>query len=145
MMLLSLVLAHFRDLPDAVRLALDYVLRRKALAAEAASVQRRAILSGRYPQLRVSLQRLDLLRGQVASRILRGLGAHETPQQYQQLRWPGGATNAKRWRAKWPARFPRCASNTSSPAPTRARLPCTCRRAARWSNSSVFIPAIFRR
>ncbi|NMQ07986.1 CHAT domain-containing protein, partial [Candidatus Accumulibacter phosphatis] len=89
MMLLSLVLAHFRDLPDAVRLALDYVLRRKALAAEAASVQRRAILSGRYPQLRVSLQRLDLLRGQVASKILRGLGAHETPQQYQQAlaRW----------------------------------------------------------
>ena len=84
MMLLSLVLAHFRDTPDAVRLALDYVLRRKALAAETASVQRRLILSGRYPQLRESLQRLDLLRGQVASKILSGPGAHETPQQYQQ-------------------------------------------------------------
>ena len=48
---LSLVLQHLGDSPAAVRAALDLVLRRKAIAAEAVATQRDAVLGGKYPAL----------------------------------------------------------------------------------------------
>jgi len=77
--LLSLVFSHFREMPGGVRLALDYVLRRKALTAEAAGVQQRAILEGRYPHLRHRLEKLNLLRGQIALKIKTGPASKEAP------------------------------------------------------------------
>jgi hypothetical protein len=46
---LSTVLKHFGDSPAAIRAALDLVLRRKAIAAEATAAQRDAVLEGKYP------------------------------------------------------------------------------------------------
>src|SRR5262249_53846021 len=49
--LLSLVLQCFSDSPAAVHAALDLVLRRKAIAAEAVATQRGGVLEGKYPAL----------------------------------------------------------------------------------------------
>ncbi len=48
---LSLVLGHLYESTGTVRAALDLVLRRKAIGAEALAAQRDAVLSGRYPAL----------------------------------------------------------------------------------------------
>jgi tetratricopeptide (TPR) repeat protein len=71
---LSLVLEHLGDSPDAVRSALDLVLRRKAIAAEATAAQRDAVLGDRYPALRPKLQELGALRMEVARATLAGPG-----------------------------------------------------------------------
>jgi len=80
--ILSLVLTHFADSREAIRSALDHVLQRKALTAEAAGAQQRAILEGRYPELRDRLELLHLLRGQIARKVMTGpapgeLGDHD--------------------------------------------------------------------
>jgi tetratricopeptide (TPR) repeat protein len=71
---LSLVLEHLGESPAAVRFALDLVLRRKAIAAEATAAQRDAVLEGKYPALRPRLQELGALRMQVARTMLAGPG-----------------------------------------------------------------------
>ena len=65
-----------------VGFAMDLVLKRKALAAEALAAQRDAVLSGRYPELAAGLNELNAIRAQIAERILAGPGqeglrAHE--------------------------------------------------------------------
>lgn len=69
---LSLVFTQFRDAPGAVSQALDILLRRKTLAAEVAAVQHQASLSDRYPHLKDRFERLALLRGQIARKVLSG-------------------------------------------------------------------------
>ncbi|WP_299068756.1 CHAT domain-containing protein, partial [Accumulibacter sp.] len=83
-LMLSLLLSDFAAVPDAVRAGLDYILRRKALSAEAAAVQQRALLEGRYPQQRDRLQQLRLLCGQIARKIMTGPGPKESPAAHRQ-------------------------------------------------------------
>jgi tetratricopeptide (TPR) repeat protein len=71
---LSLVLQYLGDSPAAVRSALDLVLRRKAIAAEAVAAQRDAVLGGKYPALKSQLRELASLRMQVARAALAGPG-----------------------------------------------------------------------
>lgn len=70
--LLSLVLAHFADDPRAVRRALDAVLQRKGLAAEALAAQRDALIAHGDPDLHARLQALRALRAELAARTLAG-------------------------------------------------------------------------
>jgi CHAT domain-containing protein/tetratricopeptide (TPR) repeat protein len=71
---LSFVIAHLGESPAAVGTALDLVLRRKAIVAEAAAAQRDAVLGGKYPVLQPKLQELGALRMQVARAKLAGPG-----------------------------------------------------------------------
>jgi CHAT domain-containing protein/tetratricopeptide (TPR) repeat protein len=80
---LSLVHRHLADSPEAIRVALELVLRRKALTAEALAAQRDAILGGRYPQLRDTLTQLIQLRQRIAQKTLAGPAPGETPDAHQ--------------------------------------------------------------
>lgn len=71
---LSLVFEHLADAPAAVLAALELVMRRKALGAEALSVQRDAVLGGHYPALEPKLRELSTLRGQIGRKTLDGPG-----------------------------------------------------------------------
>src|SRR5262249_1755114 len=85
---LSLVLQHIGESPGAVRSALDLVLRRKAIGAEALAAQRDAVLTGNYPALGPRLREWAALRMQIARRTLAGPG-QEGPEAHGQLltRW----------------------------------------------------------
>jgi tetratricopeptide (TPR) repeat protein len=72
---LSLVHSHLRDDRRAVADALDLVLTRKALTAEATAARRDAVLGGRYPHLAPQLAELSDLRRRIAARLLAGPGA----------------------------------------------------------------------
>jgi CHAT domain-containing protein len=73
---LSLVLQHLGDSRHAVNAAFELVLRRKAIAAEAAAAQRDAVLAGKYRDLEPKLHELAALRMQLARKTLAGPG-HE--------------------------------------------------------------------
>jgi tetratricopeptide (TPR) repeat protein len=79
---LSLVLGYLTTDKTAVCRALDLVLKRKGIAAEALSAQRDAILGGKYPSLQSQLRALNDLREQIAQKTLAGPGT-EGPQSYQ--------------------------------------------------------------
>src|SRR5207248_169180 len=81
---LSLVSWHPRG-PEAVRAALDLVLRRKAITAEALAVQRDALLSGKYPALQAPLREWSGLRLQIAQQALAGPGPRGLQAHRQQL------------------------------------------------------------
>jgi CHAT domain-containing protein/tetratricopeptide (TPR) repeat protein len=82
--LLSLVWQHLREVPDAVGVALDLVLGRKAVGAEALATQRDAVLGGKYPALKAQLRELTILRSQIAQKMLAGPGP-EGPSAHRQL------------------------------------------------------------
>jgi tetratricopeptide (TPR) repeat protein len=71
---LSLVLQYLSESPVAVRAALDLVLRRKAITAEAMAAQRDAVLGGKYPVLEPLLRELAVFRMQIARKTLAGPG-----------------------------------------------------------------------
>jgi tetratricopeptide (TPR) repeat protein len=79
---LTLVCRHLTGSDDAVRSALDLVLRRKAVAGEALAVQRDLVLGDRYPYLRPQLVELNQLRHQLVRKTLAGPGS-EGPQAHQ--------------------------------------------------------------
>lgn len=81
----ALVSQYFADSPAVVRAALDYVLRRKAMGAEALQTQRDAVLGGKYPALQPALQELALYRGQIAQKLLAGPGAEGRDAHARQL------------------------------------------------------------
>ena len=82
---LSLIWRHLGEEPDAVRAALDLVLRRKAIGAEALAAQRDAVLSGKYPALEPQLREWSTLRGQIAQKTLAGPGPEGLPAHRQLL------------------------------------------------------------
>jgi len=87
---LSLVWQHLQDSPEAARLALELVLRRKAIGAEALAVQRDAVLGGQYPHLEPELRRLTALRMQIAQKTLAGPGPEGLPEHNRLLaEWNG--------------------------------------------------------
>ena len=59
---------------EAVQSAMSLVLSRKAILAESQSVQRDAVLGGRYPYLKNKLNELRIVRGQIAQKTLAGPG-----------------------------------------------------------------------
>src|SRR3984893_8934621 len=69
---LSLAADYPSVAPEAVPTALELVLHRKALGAEAMSTQRNAALSGRYPALEPVFRELSALRGRIAQKTLAG-------------------------------------------------------------------------
>src|SRR5262249_17363197 len=73
---LSLVQEYHSNTPAAIRAALDLVLLRKAIAAEATATQRDVVLGGKYPALEPKLRELAALRMQIARKTLVGPG-HE--------------------------------------------------------------------
>jgi CHAT domain-containing protein/Tfp pilus assembly protein PilF len=80
--ILSLIYRHFSDSPDAVSKAIDLILRRKGLAAEAVAAQRDAIISGKYPELKTRLHEMNSLRMKVGEKILAGPAPGEDPESY---------------------------------------------------------------
>lgn len=79
---LSLISQYLSNSSEARKIALDLVLQRKAIGAEALAVQRNAILGGRYPQFREKLQDLTNLRMRIAQETLaeprsKELAAHQ--------------------------------------------------------------------
>jgi tetratricopeptide (TPR) repeat protein/CHAT domain-containing protein len=81
---LSLVYRHLSHSSQAVRIAFDLVLRRKALATEALAAQRDAVLGGHYPHLRDTFVQLTQLRRRIAQKTLAGSAAGETLAAHEQ-------------------------------------------------------------
>ena len=81
---LSLVFQHLFHSSEAVQSALELVLRRKAIGAEALAAQRDAVLGGLYPALQPKLQQLMTWRRQIAQKTLAGPGP-EGPEAYRKL------------------------------------------------------------
>ena len=71
---LSLVSGYLTEKVGATQAAVDFVLRRKAIGAEALAAQRDAVLGGKYPLLKPSLRELTTLRMQIAQKTLAGAG-----------------------------------------------------------------------
>src|SRR5262249_44073398 len=69
--------------PEARTAALDLLLRRKAIRAEAQAAQRDAVLAGTYPHLQRQLQQWSALRLRIARKTLAGPGP-EGPEAHQQ-------------------------------------------------------------
>jgi len=102
---LSLVWRSFAGSAEAVGVALDLVLRRKALAAEALAAQRDALLGGKYPALAEPLRQWTVLRQQIARKTLAGPAPKgPTP---TGSNWPSGTRRRSVWRAPWPRKCPR--------------------------------------
>jgi len=81
---LSLVFQYFPNSLDAIADAMELVLRRKAIGAEALAAQRDAVLGGQYPELEPRLRQLTALRMQIAKKTLAGPGK-EGPQAHRRL------------------------------------------------------------
>ncbi len=73
-MVLSLVSQRCPPSNVATQAAMNLVLRRKAIGAEALAAQRDAVLGGKYPQLRDELAKLRSLNSQIARTMLAGPG-----------------------------------------------------------------------
>ncbi|MBC7820424.1 MAG: CHAT domain-containing protein, partial [Planctomycetaceae bacterium] len=83
---LTLVWKYLRESPSAVAAALDLVLRRKAISAEALAAQRDAILAGHYPQCKLELEELTVLRRRIANKTVAGPGKEGLQAHQQSLR-----------------------------------------------------------
>lgn len=77
--LLSLIVLHFPTSKEALAIACELVLRRKAIGAEALASQRDAVLGGKYPTLQPKLHELTMLRMQIAQKTLTGPGTEGLP------------------------------------------------------------------
>jgi CHAT domain-containing protein/Tfp pilus assembly protein PilF len=81
---LSLV---FQKLPQdqiAIQDALDLLMRRKSIAAEALNVQREIVLTGKYPQLKSTLLELNNIRKQIGQKSLAGPSRGEKLDKHKQ-------------------------------------------------------------
>jgi len=81
---ISLVSQHLSLSQAAIHSAIELVLRRKAIGAEALAAQRDAVLGGRYPELEPELKDLINLRMQIAQKTLAGPG-HEGLAEHQKI------------------------------------------------------------
>jgi len=82
---LSPLLQFFPAAPQQVQAAIDAVLRRKGILAEALAAQRDALLSGRYPARGSMLEQLTALRTQIVQKTLAGPGGESTEAYQQRL------------------------------------------------------------
>jgi CHAT domain-containing protein/tetratricopeptide (TPR) repeat protein len=88
---LSLILRHRADRPEAARMALDLVLRRKGLAAEMLAAQRDSIGDQHDSTLTLVLEKLGQLRRDIAARTLTGPAPGESMAAHEEIlaRWLG--------------------------------------------------------
>ncbi len=82
---LSVSAEMLADEPEAAREALDLVLRRKALGAEAILAQSDARLDGRYPELEPQLQQHSALRMRIATALWSGPRGQTLAEHQQQV------------------------------------------------------------
>ncbi|HEX7312947.1 MAG TPA: CHAT domain-containing tetratricopeptide repeat protein [Pyrinomonadaceae bacterium] len=82
---LSAVLARGRRSDPTVQTAFDFVLRRKAVEAEASAMQRELVFRGRYPHLEPVLREMLALRTQIARKELAGPETQPAAEYTQQL------------------------------------------------------------
>jgi hypothetical protein len=78
-------LSFIKQYPSYSRVALDLVLRRKVIGAEALAIQRDAILSNKYPDLIPKLTELRSLRKEIARLTLEGPRLGEDLEKYSKL------------------------------------------------------------
>ncbi len=85
----TLVMTRFADRQEAVNKALDLVLRRKGLVAEALAVQRGAILVGDDSSLKSALETLARLRRDLGAKTMAGPARGESPAEHARTlaRW----------------------------------------------------------
>lgn len=83
--MLSLIVNFFMDSPQEISTAFNLVLQRKALAADALTVQRDTILRGKYRHLQPQLQKLAIIRSRLAQRMLAGPNQEESDVYQQRL------------------------------------------------------------
>ena len=76
--LLSIVFQYFPDSSGAIVVALEQVLRRKAIGDEALAAQRDRVLGDQHPELGPKLRQLTALRMQIAQKTLAGPGEDGT-------------------------------------------------------------------
>jgi CHAT domain-containing protein/tetratricopeptide (TPR) repeat protein len=72
---ISLVSQHLIGSPPAVQAAMNLVLKRKGIGAEALAAQRDSVLSGKYPHLEPHLRELALVRQSISQMTLSGPGS----------------------------------------------------------------------
>jgi CHAT domain-containing protein/tetratricopeptide (TPR) repeat protein len=70
--LLALIVRYFPTSSDKIQIAMDLVLRRKFIVADAFIAQREVILGDKYPHLRPNLQELANVRSQISLTALAG-------------------------------------------------------------------------
>ena len=83
--LLSLIKQEFSHQADIVATGFDLLLQGKALAAEGSMMQREAILSDRYPELKAQIEQLSHLRQQINDQTLAGPQGHSLTDHQTQL------------------------------------------------------------
>jgi CHAT domain-containing protein/tetratricopeptide (TPR) repeat protein len=83
---LSLVNKHFAKSQSSKTWAFNLTLRRKGLLAEVLTLQRSEILGGKYPQLKETLSKLDMLSRQIVQNISEGVAVEITGNDSAQIR-----------------------------------------------------------
>ena len=101
---LTLVSERMAGDPSAIQAALDLVLKRKAIGAEALVSQRDAVLRGRFPELKPRLKEWAALRAQIAQKTLAGPG-------------PEGVNEHERLLAEWKERKERVEAELANKIP----------------------------
>jgi len=81
---LSLVFQQFSKDQQAIQNALNLVMKRKSIAAEAIILERELSLTEKYPQLEPTVDKLNNIRRQIAQRSLDGPLPEERREKYQQ-------------------------------------------------------------
>jgi CHAT domain-containing protein len=81
---LSLVFQQFSQDQTAIKNALDLVIKRKSIGAEAINVQREMILTGKYPQLKSTLVELNNKQMEISRMTLAGPSAQEGFDKYKE-------------------------------------------------------------
>jgi CHAT domain-containing protein/predicted negative regulator of RcsB-dependent stress response len=71
---LSIVLEKYPDSDEIVRDSFEFLLKRKAIAAEAMAVQQMSVLGGKYPELRGMLDELSAIKSRIARKTFAGPG-----------------------------------------------------------------------
>jgi CHAT domain-containing protein/Tfp pilus assembly protein PilF len=75
---LSLTNQYFSNSKEDIKYALNLVIRRKGIGAEALTATRDAVLSGKYPEMETKLRELNIIRKQIGRKALDGKDENET-------------------------------------------------------------------
>ena len=75
---LSLTNQYFSNSIEDIKYALNLVIRRKGIVAEALTATRDAVLSGKYPEMESKLRELNIMRMQIGMKTLAGNDENET-------------------------------------------------------------------
>ena len=82
---LSITLQYYGNSKEDIKYALNLIIRRKGIGAEALTATRDAILSGKYPEMESKLHELNILRIKIAMKTLAGHDETETLDAHNQI------------------------------------------------------------